>query len=86
MTDETLEKAVNYKQQINELKKFVRNCRSCWNILWLHNNNNNNKRFKLKTAYEYLSDEIEVTKELSERILKTIENYTHELETELEKM
>ena len=82
MTEETLEKAVDYKQQINELKKFVRDCRSCWNILWLHNN----KRFKLKTAYGYLSNEIEVTKELSERILKTIENYTHELETELEKM
>lgn len=81
MTEETLEKAVDYKQQINELKKFVRDCRSCWNILRLYN-----KRFKLKTAYGYLSNEIEVTKELSERILKTIEDYTHELETELEKM
>lgn len=84
MTDETLEKAVNYKQQINELKKFVRDCRSCWSILWLHNDNN--KRFKLKTAYGYKSNAIEVTKELAERILKTIEDYTHELETELEKM
>lgn len=82
MTDETLEKAVDYKQQINELKKFVRDCRSCWNILRLYY-----KRFKLKTApYGHVSNEIEVTKELSERILKTIEDYTHELETELEKM
>lgn len=81
MTNETLEKATNYKKQIDELNWFVRDCRNCWCILWLHS-----KSFKLKTAYGCIRNELEVSRELAERILKTIEDYTHELESELENM
>lgn len=81
MTDETLKKANNYKKQINELHRFVYDCSNCWRILRLHN-----KRFKLKTQYGTISNEIEVSKELADRILKTIEDYTDELERELEQM
>lgn len=81
MTEETLEKATNYKKQIDELNMFVRDCRSCWCILRLHS-----KSFKLKTAYGCISNELKVSQELAERILKTIEDYIHELETELENM
>ncbi len=81
MTEEILEKANDYKQQIDELNRFVRDCKSCWHIIRLHN-----KRFKLKTAYGHISNEVEVSKELAERILKTIDDYTASLEYELEKM
>lgn len=81
MTEETLEKATNYKKQIDELNRFVRDCRNCWCILRLHS-----KSFKLKTAYGYISNDLEVSRGLAERILKTIEDYIHELETELENM
>jgi len=81
MTEETLKKANNYKQQIDELNRFVRDCKNCWHILRLHN-----KRFKLKTAYGAISNEIEVSRELAERILKTIDDYVFSLEYELEKM
>lgn len=81
MTEETLEKALNYKKQIDELNMFVRDCRNCWCILRLHS-----KSFKLKTAYGHISNDLEVSRGLAERILKTIEDYTHELEQELENM
>ena len=81
MTVETLEKANNYKQQIDELNRFASDCKNCWHILRLHN-----KRFKLKTAYGYISNEIEVSRELADRILKTIDDYVFSLEYELEKM
>lgn len=81
MTEETLEKAMNYKKQIDELNRFVRDCRNCWHILRLHS-----KSFKLRTSYGCISNELEVSRGLAERILKTIEDYTHELETELENM
>lgn len=81
MTEETLEKANNYKKQIDELNRFVSDCENCWHILRLHN-----KRFKLKTAYGHISNEIEVSRELAERILKTIDDYVFSLEYELEKM
>jgi len=81
MTNETLRKANNYKQQIDELNKFVSDCQNCWHILRLHN-----KRFKLKTAYGHISNEVEVSKELANRILKTIDDYVYGLECELEDM
>ena len=81
MTEETLEKAMEHKEQIDELNRFVRDCRNCWCILRLHS-----KSFKLKTAYGCISNELKVSQELAERILKTIEDYTHELEQELENM
>lgn len=81
MTEEDLKKANNYKQQIDELNRFVRDCKNCWHILRLHN-----KRFKLKTAYGYISNELEVSRELAERILKTIDDYVISLEHELENM
>lgn len=81
MTEKTLEKANDYKKQIDELNRFVRDCKNCWHILRLHN-----KRFKLKTAYGHISNEIEVSRELAERILKTIDDYIFSLEYELEKM
>ena len=81
MTKEKLQKANNYKQQIDELNRFVRDCKNCWHIIRLHN-----KRFKLKTAYGCVSNEIEVSRELAEKILKIIEDYTSSLEQELEKM
>lgn len=81
MTEETLKKANSYKQQIDELNRFVKDCKTCWHILRLHN-----KRFKLKTAYEAISNEVEVSRELAERILKTIDDYVFSLEYELENM
>ena len=81
MTEETLKKANNYKKQIDELNNFVHDCKNCWHILRLHN-----KKFKLKTAYGCISNEIEVSGELAKRILKTIDDYTFSLECELEKM
>jgi len=81
MTKETLKKANNYKKQIDELNRFVHDCKNCWHILRLHN-----KRFKLKTGYGCISNEIEVSRELAERILKTIDDYVFSLEYELEKM
>lgn len=81
MTEEDLKKANNYKQQIDELNRFVRDCKNCWHILRLHN-----KRFKLKTAYGDISNELEVSRELAERILKTIDDYAFSLEHELENM
>lgn len=81
MTEETLKKANNYKQQIDELNRFIRDCKNCWHILRLHN-----KRFKLKTAYGTISNEVEVSRELAERILKTIDDYVFSLEYELENM
>lgn len=81
MTEETLKKANNYKQQIDELNKFVRDCRRCWHILRLYN-----KRFKMKTAYGFISNEVEVSRELAERILKTIDDYVSSLEYELDSM
>ena len=81
MTEETLKKANNYKQQIDELNRFVRACKNCWHIIRLYN-----KRFKLKTAYGVISNEVEVSRELAERILKTIDDYVFSLECELEKM
>jgi hypothetical protein len=81
MTEESLKKANNYKQQIDELNKFVKDCKNCWYILRLHN-----KRFKLKTAYGSISNELEVSRELAERILKTIDDYIFSLEYKLENM
>lgn len=81
MTEETLKKANDYKQQIDELNKFIRDCKNCWHILRLHN-----KRFKIKTAYGTISNEVEVSRELAERILKTIDDYVFSLEYELENM
>lgn len=81
MTEETLEKANNYKQQIDELNRFVSDCGKCRHILRLHN-----PKFKLKTRYGYISNEVEVSKELANRILKTIDDYVFGLELELEKM
>lgn len=81
MTEKTLEKANNYKKQIDELNRFVRDCKNCWYILMLHN-----KRFKLKTAYGCINNEIEVSRELAERILKTIDDYIFSLEHQFEKM
>jgi len=81
MTIETLEKAKDYKKQIDELTRFVNSCERCWNILRLHN-----ERFKLRTAYGCISNELEVSGELAKRILRVIEDYTFSLELELEKM
>lgn len=81
MTEETLKKANDYKQQIDELNGFIRDCKNCWHILRLHN-----KRFKMKTAYGTISNEVEVSRELAERILKTIDDYVFSLEYELENM
>lgn len=81
MTEESLKKANNYKQQIDELNRFVKDCKNCWYILRLHN-----KRFKLKTAYGSISNELEVSRELAERILKTIDDYIFSLEYKLENM
>ena len=81
MTDETLKKANNYKKQIDELSKFTYDCRNCWKILKLCS-----VRFKLRTAYGMVSNEIEVSEELADRILKTIDDYTYMLEQELLKM
>ena len=81
MTQEQLNRANSLKKQIDILNEFVRDCKNCWNILKLHN-----KRFELKTAYGFISNEIEVSGELAKRILVTIEDYAYELECELEKM
>ena len=81
MTEEILKKANDYKQQIDELNRFTRDCERCWHILRLHN-----KRFKIKTAYGTISNEVEVSRELAERILKTIDDYVFSLEYELENM
>ena len=81
MTEETLEKANNYRKQIKELNWFVSDCVKCWHILRLHH-----PKFKLHTGYGYISNEVEVSKELANRILKTIEEYVSGLEDELEKM
>lgn len=81
MTREDLTKANDYTNQINELKHFVYTCENCWHIIRLKN-----KRFKIVTAYGFLSDEIEVSKELAKRILKVIEDYYSELERKLAEM
>ena len=81
MTEETLMKANDCKKQICELKRFVHDCENCWHILRLYN-----KRFKLKTGYGFISNELEVSRELAERILKTIEEYISELENELKNL
>ena len=81
MTVETLEKANDYKRQIDELNRFASDCKNCWRILRLHN-----KRFKLKTAYGHISNEVEVSRELADRILKTIDDYVFSLECDLEDM
>ena len=81
MTVETLEKANDYKRQIDELNRFTSDCKNCWCILRLHN-----KRFKLKTAYGHISNEVEVSRELADRILKTIDDYVFSLECDLEDM
>ena len=81
MTDEVLNKANEYKQQIDKLNRFVRTCRNCWHVLRLCH-----PKFKLKTAYGCLSDEVEVSKGLAEKILASIEDYSNELQKELDKM
>lgn len=81
MTEETLRKANDCKEQIDILKRFVHDCENCWHILRLYN-----KRFQLKTGYGFISNEIEVSRELAERILKTIEEYISELEYELKNL
>ena len=81
MTRETLKKANNYKQQIDQLNSFIKDCKGCCNILFLHN-----KKFKLITGLGHVSNLIEVNGELANRILKTIDDYVFGLEYELEKM
>ena len=73
----TLQEAIDHAEEV--AKRLENSC--CWCILRLHS-----KSFKLKTAYGCISNELKVSQELAERILKVIEDYTHELETELENM
>ena len=81
MTREDLTKANNYRHQIDELKHFVYTCENCWHIIKLKN-----KRFRMVSAYGFISDEIEVSNELANRILKVIEDYYSELEHKLDEM
>lgn len=81
MTSEDLKKANDYKNQIIELKHFVYTCEKCWHVIRLKN-----KRFKITTGYGFLSDEIEVSGDLANRILKVIEDYFSELERKLAEM
>ena len=81
MTEENLKKANDYKNQIYNLKKFSNSVCMAWHILRLKH-----PKFKMRTAYGCVSDEIEVSEELAKRILKTIDDYVYSLECEFEKM
>ena len=81
MTKKELEKANRCVNQSDELNRFVKTCRTCWNIIWLKH-----PKFKMITAYGAIRSELLVDEELAKRILITIENYVWELEDDFEKM
>lgn len=83
MTSEELCKANALSKEIHDLTWFVKTCRSCWCVFRIKAKI---KSLKLKTAYGVLNDEIEVSTELSEKILNVIEQYIHEKEKELEEI
>lgn len=83
MTSEELCKANTLSKEIHDLTWFVKTCRSCWRVLRIKAKI---KSLKLKTAYGMLNDEIEVSTELSEKILNVIEQHIHEKEKELEEI
>ena len=82
MTEEVLRKGILLQADIRKLEEFVDCCKKCWKILWIYRP----KRMKLVTAYGALVDRIEVPKELSTRILQTIEQYIAEKKEEFDKL
>ena len=82
MTEEVLRKGICLQADIHRLEEFVDCCKRCWKILWIYRP----KRMKLVTAYGGLLDRIEVPRELSTRILQTIEQYIAEKKEEFEKL
>ena len=83
MTSEELYKANALSKEIRDLTWFVKTCRSCWRVLRIKPKI---KSLKLKTVYGPLNDEIEVSTELSEKILNVIEQHIYEKEKELEEI
>lgn len=83
MTDKELNKAMEISYEIKRLKHFVADCKSCWKVLRLHRIT---KPFELQTSYGAISNYLEVSTELAERILATIEQYVSEKQKELEDM
>lgn len=82
MTKKQLIKATQLDYELQRLSYFVRDCKNCWHIIRLRKV----KRFRLHTSYGAISNEVEVEKELAERILNTIEEYMTEKQAEFEKM
>ena len=82
MTAETLKRANQLKKEINEIDNFMSDCKSCWNILKVIRPN----RIKLKTAYGGIANEIDVSTELADKILMTMNEYKLKLMLELERL
>lgn len=82
MTKEQLKKANQINHELERLSYFVKDCRNCWHVMRLRKP----KNFRLYTSYGAISNEVEVGEELSERILKTMEEYMAEKQSELENM
>lgn len=83
MTDKELNKAMEIYYEIKRLNHFVYDCKLCWHILRLHRIT---KPYELQTSYGAISNHLEVSGELAERILKVIEDYIAEKQAELEQM
>ena len=81
MTNDSLEKALWLKCNIQKAKHFDQACYSCWRILRIKN-----PKLKLKTAYGCISDEYEVPKELAEKICQVIKDQIEVWEKELEEL
>jgi hypothetical protein len=82
MTAETLKRANQLKKEINEIDNFMSDCKNCWNILKVIRPN----RIKLKTAYGCIANEIDVSTELADKILMTMNEYKLKLMLELERL
>lgn len=82
MTDKELERANILKKEIEDLSWFVKVCKNCWNVLKIRKPTS----LRLKTIYGSLSDEVEVSAELSEKILGVIEEHVRNQEKELREL
>ena len=78
-----INRAYEISSEIDKLERFIEKCKVNYLFLKIFYE----KRFKLFTDYfDSHCDELSISTELSERILKTIEEYVEEHKKQLEEM
>lgn len=82
MTREKVDEALSIVAEIDHLKHFTSYCRKCWGILRIQRY----KKIRFQTSYGALDDSMQFSKELTDKILDTIENYISDKEKELEEL